>query len=315
MADRDEAAASAPRSPGSSRGATADEATVRALLAAQAPSLSTDRLAPGPTGWDNVHWLLDGDLAVRLPRRRLAVQLVRNEALALPRLAPRLPLPVPVPVVTGEPLDQVFPWPWSVVPWFDGERADLAYPPVAADVHARALGGFLRALHVPAEPDAPHNPFRSIPLRDRAAGFEERAAAIARTGRDRDALGVLRAAFDAGVEAAPHAGPSTWIHGDLHPGNQLVARGGLAAIVDWGDVAAGDPAADLATAWWSLPVVVHGELRAAYGSDDADLWARAAGWAAIIAAFLLDQGPRAGDPAIVAMARRTVARLADGPGR
>lgn len=311
MADPDGSATRAPRSPGSDRGVVADEQTVRALLEAQAPGLLRGRVAPGPTGWDNAHWLLAGGLAARLPRRRLAVALVRNEALSLPRLAPRLPLAIPVPVVTGEPVEGVFPWPWSVIPWFEGERADLAYPPADPRSHARTLGGFLRALHTPAESDAPRNPFRGVPLAERVDGFEDRAAAIARAGSDLDALAVLRDAVEAGTAAAPHPGPATWIHGDLHPGNQLVAEGVLSAVVDWGDVAAGDPAADLATAWWSLPVEVHDELRDAYGSDDRDLWARAAGWAAVIATFLLDQGPRAGDPAIVAMARRTVARLAD----
>ena len=56
---------------------------VRALLAAQVPSLADRPLVPGPTGWDNTHWVLDGDLAVRLPRRRSAVGLVANEVACL----------------------------------------------------------------------------------------------------------------------------------------------------------------------------------------------------------------------------------------
>ena len=114
-----------PRSPGSRTAPRADEATVRALLHEQAPALADRPLVPGPTGWDNTHWLLGGDLAVRLPRRRLAVPLVANERTCLPRVAELLPLPIPVPVVHGEPQGD-WPWPWSVIPWFAGERSDLA---------------------------------------------------------------------------------------------------------------------------------------------------------------------------------------------
>ena len=80
-------------------------------------------------------------------------------------------------------------------------------------------------------------------------------------------------------------------------------------MVDWGDVAAGDPAADLATAWWTLPVAAHDTFRAAYGGIDDATWRRGMGWAAAIALYLLKEGPAVGDPALVAMGRRTVARL------
>ncbi len=304
-------ATGAPRSPGSGRAPEPDAATVRALLRAQAPALAGRPLRRGPTGWDNVHWLLGDDMAVRLPRRPLAVDLVANEADVLPRLAPVLPLAVPAPVLVGRPHEPVWPWPWTVVPWFRGERADLAAPPVDAAAHARTLGRFLAALHVPAPPDAPHNPYRSVPLGDRRRRFELAVAGIERQAVDAAAIAVLRRTWERGVAAPPWDGPPTWIHGDLHPGNQLVADGALVAVVDWGDVAAGDPAADLATAWWSLPTGVHDVLRRAHGGVDDATWTRAAAWAAVIAAFLLDQGPRVGDAAIVAMARRTVVRLGE----
>jgi aminoglycoside phosphotransferase (APT) family kinase protein len=272
------------------------------------PDLADRPLVPGPTGWDNTHWLLGGDLAVRLPRRRVAVGNVANEVTCLPQIAPLLPLAVPTPVHLGAPQDD-WPWPWTVIPWFPGERSDLAYPPADAAEHAATLGGFLAALHVPAPSDAPHNPYRSIALADRAARTQEALAVLAERGTADAALSVLRAAWAQGVAAPAHPGPRVWIHGDLHPGNQLVADGQLHAVVDWGDVAGGDPAADLATAWWTLPVDVHDVFRAAYGGIGDAVWSRGVGWAAAIALYLLKEGPATGDQALVAMGRRTVARL------
>lgn len=281
---------------------------MRGLLRAQVPDLADRALVPGPTGWDNTHWLLGGDLAVRLPRRRVAVGNVANEVACLPQVAPLLPLAVPGPVHVGKPQGD-WPWPWTVIPWFDGERSDLAYPPADAAEHAVALGGFLDALHVPAPSDAPHNPYRSIPLAQRAARTDAALDALADRGTADAALPVLRAAWDRGLAAPVHEGPPTWIHGDLHPGNQLVEGGALSAVVDWGDVAAGDPAADLATVWWTLPAAVHDDFRTACGGVDDAAWSRAIGWAAAIALYLLKEGPATGDQALVAMARRTVARL------
>lgn len=52
--------------------------------------------------------------------------------------------------------------------------------------------------------------------------------------------------------AAPAATDRVWLHGDLHPGNVVVRKGGLVGLIDWGDMTGGDPATDLAAAWTLL---------------------------------------------------------------
>ncbi len=304
--------AAAPASPGTESAPRADEATVRALLRSQLTQLADEPLVPGPTGWDNVHWLV-GDHAVRLPRRAIAVPLVDSEVRVLRAVGDRLPLLVPTPSHVGQPdPDAGWPWPWTLIPWFGGERSDLAYPPAEPAEHAVALGSFLRALHEPATADAPVNPHRGIPLLDRADRTErslnrvEQGGWLTPTGR-----AALRHAWADGRWATPYDGPPVWLHGDLHPGNQVVVDGVLAAIVDWGDGTAGDPACDLATAWWTLPVSAHPAFRDAYGGVDEQTWARGRGWAAAIAAVVLADGVMIGDPAIVAIAHRTVDRFVE----
>ncbi|WP_420313613.1 hypothetical protein [Actinopolymorpha alba] len=59
-------------------------------------------------------------------------------------MAPRLPLPVPTPVRTGEPT-AVFPRPWLVAARVPGQPGDRAS--ISRDHHAaNSLAGFLRAL-------------------------------------------------------------------------------------------------------------------------------------------------------------------------
>jgi len=109
---------------------------VRRLLAEQHPDLAALPLTLVANGWDNAIFRLGGDLAVRLPRRELGADLVVNEQRWLPQLAPRLPLPVPVPLRIGLPNGD-YPWNWTVVAWHDGD--------VAADVAAGGRPGRRRA--------------------------------------------------------------------------------------------------------------------------------------------------------------------------
>src|SRR6516164_6206762 len=69
----------------------------------------------------------------------------------------------------------------------------------------------------------------------------------------------------------------------------------VTGIIDFGDITAGDPAADLSVAWMLLPADLNGAFREAYqahlaagaGPADAELWRRARGWALNLAlAFL-----------------------------
>ncbi len=53
------------------------------------------------------------------------------------------------------------------MPYLPGEPAADADSLDLADA-AGSVGGFLGSLHAPAPPDAPANPFRGVPLADRA---------------------------------------------------------------------------------------------------------------------------------------------------
>ena len=278
-----------------------DEALIRALLATQHPDLADRPLRIVAEGWDNVLARLGDDLVVRMPRRALAAPLVAHEQRWLPELAPRLPLPVPVPVRLGAP-GAGFPWTWSICPWFAGESAataPLADPAAAATV----LAGFLAALHRPAPQEAPANAFRGVPLAARDAnvrGYLDRLGA-------RVEQVVVRRRWDASRALPPYTGAPLWVHGDLHPGNLLVRDGALAAVVDFGDLTAGDPAVDHGVAWMLFAPAERARFRAALGGIDDVAWRRAAGNA--LAHGLACLAGAADAPPLAAMGRRTVAAV------
>lgn len=57
-------------------------------------------------------------------------------------------------------------------------------------------------------------------------------------------------------------------HGDLIPGNVLVADGRLAGVLDVGGLGPADPTLDLVAAWRLLEAGPRGVLRAELGGDD-----------------------------------------------
>lgn len=279
-----------------------DVALARRLLAAQYPDLAGQRIVPVGSGWDNVILRLGDGLALRLPRRAAAAQLLRHEQRWLPALQLRLPLPIPVPVRVGI-AQHGYPWPWSITSWIEGETADIAQPdPDQGEI----LAHFFSALHRPAPVDAPRNPLRGVPLADRKRAFADRAARVAvKSGPiDHRILGIWADALNAPDDCSP-----CWIHGDPHPRNIVVANGRIVAVIDWGDLGQGDRASDLAAIWMLFSKSETRErAMAAYGSVPQATWRRARGWAVFYAITFLDSG-LTDDPGMVIIANRILENL------
>lgn len=318
-------------------------ALVRRLLREQHPDLAELPVRKLANGWDNVVFRLGEELAVRMPRREAGAAILRNEQRWLPVLAARLPLPVPEPVRAGEP-GAGYPWPWSIVPFLPGTPA-ADTPPADPREAAVAIGGFFGALHTPATSDAPVNPVRGVPLARRSATFAENLRiAIPDAGIDDSTRAMVVRTWESAVAAPEWDGAPVWVHGDPHPANILVRHGRVSAVIDFGDLTAGDPATDLSLPWMMLPTRCHDAFREAYRraqrdaerdaqretgdqprevpaaapdpsqplaakADDArdPLWLRARGWALNFALVFLAHS--ADNPQLRAIGRRTLAAV------
>lgn len=261
-----------------------DADLVRELLREQFPALSNEPCVAVGEGFDNSLWRVGENLVARLPRRRIAVELVENELRWLPEVAGAVTLHTPLPLLPGVPSEH-FPWPWLIATWVDGTPGDELDVAQRAG-SAVALATFLRQIHRVAPEGAPRNPFRGVDLEERGFTFD------ARVRENADIIDVAEAtrAFEYGVSASRWSDPARWLHGDLHPGNTLYRNAALVGVVDFGDLCAGDPACDLAGALMSLPYFALEEFFATYGTCDESMMARTIGWATLFGVFMVSLG-------------------------
>lgn len=278
-----------------------DARLVSRLIARRFPawaSLPVRRLAT--SGTENAMFRLGTDLVVRLPRHPGAVADVAHEQRWLPRLGASLPVATPQPVGLGEP-DEDFPWHWSVYRWLDGRN------PVAGAVEephllARELGACVAALRrIDPQGGPPAN--RGVHLAARDA--PTRAALEQLAGRvDTHRVTSL---WERALRAPEHDGAPAWLHGDLSPGNVLVARGRLSAVIDFGCAGTGDPAVDLIVAWNLLPAAARDTFRTAVGAGEAE-WARGRGWALSVSLIQLPYYWHT-NPALAENSRHVIAEI------
>lgn len=275
-----------------------DASLVRRLLKGQFPQwadLPIQRIESA--GTDNAIYRLGDDMAVRLPRIHWAIEQVDKEHRWLPRIAPLLPLAIPDPLAKGAP-GEGYPWDWSIQRWLEGENATVEAPADLCQA-ATGLAKFIIALQR-IDPTGGPPAGRGVPLVLRDAAMR---AAIAEVRGLLDADAVT-AAWEAALEAPEWDRPPVWVHGDLLPGNLLVERGRLSAVIDFGGLGVGDPACDLMIAWSLFSGESREVFRAALGVDNAT-WVRGRGHALsqaiIFIPYYLDT-----NPAGVRIARRVV---------
>lgn len=266
-----------------------DAGLVRALVdqaMPQSAGLPVRRL--DSSGSTNALFRLGENLLVRLPRQPGGSAAIAKEARWLPVLGPSLPTGVPEVIAVFAP-GCGYPEHWSVVRWIDGEHPEVVTPETAADPRradlAAGLAEVVKALGLAEVPgEAVRDPalhwYRGEPLATMDAVTRQnigQCRALGDFGYDLDAAERL---WDEAMRlpGAKDRPAPRWYHGDLTAENLLVRDGRLAAVLDFGGLAVGDPAVDLAVAWEVLDPPAREIFRKKLGVDDAT-WLRARAWA------------------------------------
>ena len=274
-----------------------DAVIVRRLLAEQFPQWADLPIrAIRSTATVTAIYRLGDQLYARLPRVEEWAQDLDKEWRWLPRLAPRVSLRVPEPVGMGYPAGS-YPFSWAIYRWIDGQ----SYSDELVDDErqaARDLAQFVAELRridpVGGAPRGGRKPLRELDAVTRAA------IESARRVIDRDATIEV---WDCALQALAWKGTPVWIHSDLLRPNVLVHGGRLCAVIDFGGVGVGDPAADVIAAWSVFSQTERGTFRDALAVDNGT-WNRARGFALHQAALIIPYTET--NPEFVALAKRTV---------
>jgi aminoglycoside phosphotransferase (APT) family kinase protein len=284
-------------------------ALVGRLLRGQFPQWADLPIKPiQSAGTDNTIYRLGDEMAARLPRIPGAVEQVGKEQQWLPRLAPLLPLDIPIPLAEGKP-GEGYPWHWSVYRWLEGENATnagIADPAQAARALAEFIASLQRIDSTGGPPPGSHNFGRGVHLAVRDAAT--RAAIATLPGMiDTDAA---TAAWEASLQFPAWNAPPVWIHGDLQSGNLLTQEGRLSAVIDFGGLGVGDPACDLQVAWNLFSTETREIFREMLSVDEAT-WGRGRGWALSVGVIALPYYKDT-NPVLAGISRRAIdAVLAD----
>ena len=248
---------------------------VRRLIDAQFPQWAHLPIKPVKFGgWDNRTFHLGPEMTVRLPSSPAYQLQVEKEQRWLPKLAPQLPLPIPVPLAKDEPTAE-YPLPWSIYRWIEGDTAlnsridDMVQ-------FATDLAAFLNALQNVDAADGPgwgaHNFHRGGPV----SHYDDQTRSALEALKGRIETSTAREVWETAL-ASEWQRPPVWFHGDIATGNLLVRDGSLSAVIDFGTSGTGDPACDLAIAWVSLAGDAREAFRAALPLDKGT-WARGQAW-------------------------------------
>jgi len=257
-------------------------------------------------GTVNAIFRLGDDLTVRFPLQEQPIDEARRwlarEAAAAEELHGRTRFPTPQPVAVGAP-GSGYPMPWAVQTWLPGTPA-TAEDPAGSEAFGHDLAEFIAAL-------------RAIDTAGRTFRGEGRGGDL--TSHDEwielcfeRSVGLLdvdrlRNMWTRQRRLPRLPGPDRMTHGDLIPGNLLVAEGRLAGVLDVGGLGPADPALDLVSGWHVLDDGPREVLRADLGCSDLE-WDRGRAWA-FAQAIGLVWYYEGSNPEMSGTGRRTLDRL------
>jgi aminoglycoside phosphotransferase (APT) family kinase protein len=230
-----------------------DEGVARAALA-QFPALDAADIAYLHEGWDSRAFVVGGEWIFRLPKRRPMHERLGVEIALLPHLSPLLPASIPRFTYIGEPHGG---YPYRFVGYrrLAGQIAQQLNEarPAALDLPAlgAAVGRFLAALHRFPIDEARGLGVRPDCFHDNLARLAEEARRLLNANAPHVSAEERDRAADMLALPASFAGQPCLIHNDLACEHLLVEPpAALLGVIDWGDVAIGDPALDFAGAYY-----------------------------------------------------------------
>jgi aminoglycoside phosphotransferase (APT) family kinase protein len=249
-------------------------------------------------GTDNAIYRIGNDICVRMPRIHTAAASVQTEQIWLPQFEKLLPLKIPKLLATGVP-SKNYPFSFSIYDWIVGKNA-FETQDFDRNLAAKNLVEFLKSLQNIHTKDAPLSR-RAWPLITQDKEVRKAIKSL------KDVIDVAKITkiWESCLRVPNWDKAPVWIHSDLLPGNLLISKGKLSAVIDFGMMGIGDPACDLIPAWSLFTYETRVLFRHQMQVDDAT-WMRAMGWALSIALIIIPYYKDGKNPELVAVAERII---------
>lgn len=247
---------------------------VQDLVEHQFPQWSHLTIAPvAKGGHDNRTFHLGDDKTIRLPSGEVYVAQIEKELQWLPFLGQYLSVPISTPIVKGEPGEN-YPYVWSVNRYIEGDTLSIDNID-SFHQFADELAVFLKNLQSIDTKDGPvageHNFYRGGDLSIYHQETQDALSQLSECLPTKIVMDIWERALDSKWDKK-----AVWLHGDIAPGNILVANGHLCGVIDFGIMGVGDPACDYAMAWTFFDQESRKEFLKYMDQNTID---RARGWA------------------------------------
>jgi aminoglycoside phosphotransferase (APT) family kinase protein len=262
--------------------ASLDPDMVRKVVESQFPQLAPANVAYLGEGYDSTAFAVNGTAVFRFPKRADVEAQLLIERRVLPLFAERSPIPLPAYCFHGRPT-AAFPRHFGGYPRLPGVPglqlgSDWRPSPAAT----AALGQFLSTLHAFPIDEAARLGVTEEPIETALRELEAEAldglASVSRVAPDAP-LDAWRAYLEAGLPVDDAAQPRrSLVHNDLAAEHILCDpdERTVTGVIDWSDIAIGDPAADFAGMFhWGGEALVNRVLAHYDGQVDDALVARA----------------------------------------
>ncbi len=225
-------------------------------------------------GHDHISYRLGHIYVMRFPSDEAYSTQVIKEAEILPKIAPKLSIEIPRPILLLKPND-LFPYHFSIMRWVDGDvydkkdidNFDLIDKLATILVELRHLPqfekwlcgqhNFYRGAHISVYEDETRDALEQLTILEDKELLEER----------------LNQALKTEWKDTP-----VFIHGDIAPNNLLIENRKLVGLIDFGNCGMGDPACDYAIAWTTFNYNERKHFRNLLNVDEGT-WLRASVWA------------------------------------
>jgi len=238
----------------------------RELLLQEFPSLELHEFYAFNEGWDNTAYLVNNRWVFRFPRRKIAVDNLRNEIAILPQLQ-ALPLQIPYPEYVCKGTAS-FPYPFYGYQFLLGETAcRITLSDTQRCQIGQSLAFFLKSLHGISKDSLPKNlpgdRFDKAHVQKRKYRTINQLKTCVKQGY-LDSIEPYYS-FIEQLEQPNYPPRASLVHGDLYPRHLIIQESQLVGIIDWGDIHWGNPVVDLAILHLLLPQGTHAVFLESYG--------------------------------------------------